>query len=240
MSRCAVLLKTAGSAGAMRGMRLRALKALANIAVTLAVDSPPPTEPANSCRVHLPAPAGSLEFARLRWQGNGMVVCDPAVLARSGPQIMRQLNMLVSVHTSQQLLQDSFERNASNRTPYMAHCSQLKAIGGGVQAGERASPPRASLPALYAEPLLLPAVMECMMDDGESDPKLNLEVVPRLALRLLGALPSLSRLALAVRPCAGIPRVVTMASIALAWRWVLCDLLYRRVYVHSLPASPSL
>lgn len=88
---------------------------------------------------------------------------------------------------------------------YTAMCLQLTAIRGGAQAGERASPPRASLPALYAEPLLLPAIRECMLEDGKSDPKLNLGLVPRAALRLLGAVPTLSRLALAVRSCAGSP-----------------------------------
>ncbi len=61
MSCCAVLLKTAGCGGAMMGVRLRAIKALANIAVTLAAEPPPPIQPANTCKVRLPAP-NSLGF----------------------------------------------------------------------------------------------------------------------------------------------------------------------------------
>lgn len=45
------------------------------------------------------------------------------------------------------------------------------------------------MPALLGEPLLLPALRACLLATEASDPHQNLGLVPRAALRLLGALP---------------------------------------------------
>ena len=55
------------------------------------------------------------------------------------------------------------------------------------QAGERASPAGATLPALLAEPALLPSLTACLLEGAESNPQFNLDLVSRAALRLLGA-----------------------------------------------------
>lgn len=47
--------------------------------------------------------------------------------------------------------------------------------------------------ALLGEPLLLPAVCACLLAAEASDPHQNLGLVPRAALRLLGALPPTTR-----------------------------------------------